>query len=305
METMELDNQATQILIKLGFTQLESDIYSYLLTHGATTGYGIAKGVSKPAANVYKAIEGLVNKGAVEQTSGDKKKCIAVPWQQLMASQQRQFNSDMDTLRQAFQNLPTQQSEEEVYQLKNINQLRDSWCALINLSTQIVLADIEPQVVDLLKQPLIEAAARGVEVMVKVYEPVELPGVNVILRQDGKQVYDKTADRQVTVCADGKAMIVAMLSPDMKHIIQAFKTASPLMSITVYFKLLYEFILTQLKEAIPAGDIDKAQKILRDTQHLHPFSSENSVYSHFKKSYESWREARSTGCNLGRLSNQH
>ena len=282
---MKLNDEATDILLKFGFTQLESDIYTYLLTHGATTGYGVAKGVSKPAANVYKAIESLANKGAIEQTSGEKKKCVAIPWEQLISSQKKQFKSDILTLENSFRDLPTLVTDEDVYQVKNITQLKDSCEELINNSQHILLADIEPDVVELLEKPLLAAAERGVEVLVKVYENVHLPGVKVILKQDGKQVYGKTEDRQLSLCSDGKETIIAMFTPDLSQVIQAFKTKSALMSLTVYNKLLYEFVLTQLKEAIPVGDILRAQKILKETEYLHPFSAENAIFNNYKNKY--------------------
>ena len=185
--------------------------------------------------------------------------------------------------------MPTAQREEDIYQLKNITQLKDSCIELINQASNSLLADVEPGALEMLRQPLLDAVSRGVEVMVKLYEPADLPGVKIILRQQGQQVYDKTADRHVSVCSDGRAMIVAVTTADMQHVIQAFKTQSPLMSLTVYNKLVYEFVLTQLNQVIPTGDIDKAQSILKETEHLHPFSSENAIFSHFKQSYESQR----------------
>ena len=61
---------STEPLVALGFTGLESEIYSLLLRESAVTGYRIAKGLRKPAANVYKAIEALEAKGAVMVDQG-------------------------------------------------------------------------------------------------------------------------------------------------------------------------------------------------------------------------------------------
>lgn len=286
---MKLDNEANTILVNLGFTQLESEIYTYLLIHGTSTGYGVAKGVDKAVANVYKAIESLSAKGAVEQTSGKKKQCVAVPWKQLIASQRRKFDSDMSQLEESFKNLPSQSTDEQVYQLKNFEQLRDYAAELIENAQHVLLADIEPNAVDLFKPSLIAAAKRGVEVIVKVYEPVELTGVETIVRTKGKQVYGKTNDVQLSVCSDGSEVLIALLSQGADQVIQAFKTRSSLMSLTIYNKLLYEFTLTRLKQVIPNGDIKAAQKILTDTEHLHPFSAENKVLANFKSNYETLR----------------
>jgi len=53
--------------------------------------------------------------------------------------------------------------------------------------------------------------------------------------------------------------------------------------------LLYEFTLTQLKQVIPLGDIETAQKILKETNHLHPFTAKNHVMENYEKKYQSLR----------------
>ena len=83
---MITEPKADEILIQIGFTQLESEVYLYLLTEGAHTGYAVAKAIGKAVANVYKAIERLAQKGAVEQSSGNNKQCVALPWRQLITS---------------------------------------------------------------------------------------------------------------------------------------------------------------------------------------------------------------------------
>ena len=141
-----------------------------------------------------------------------------------------------------------------------------------------------------LKEPFIKAAKRGVEVRIKVYEEVDLPGVIVVLRHHGEQVYAKTNDLNFSICADGNEMMTALLTSDASQVIQAFRSKSVLMTLMLYNKLLYELVLTELKEVIPSGNINKAKQILKDTEHLHPFSSENAVFDSFKLRYETYRE---------------
>ena len=55
-----------QQLTEMGFTSLEAEIYLFLITTGSETGYAIAKGLNKATANVYKALDSLSAKGAIE-----------------------------------------------------------------------------------------------------------------------------------------------------------------------------------------------------------------------------------------------
>ena len=287
---MLTEPKADEILIQIGFTQLESEIYLYLLTQGAHTGYAVAKAKGKAVANVYKAIERLAQKGAVEQSSGNSKQCVAVPWRQLITSETNKFNSNMEALTSALTRLPEHQDDEQVYQIKNATQVKEQAVRMIENAQHVILANVEPQAMDWLKDPLIEAAARGVEVRIKAYEEVDMPGVIVVIRQNGSQIYGKTNDVQLYLCADGKEMLTALLTLDTNDVIQAFRSKSALMTLMLYNELLYELVLTELKKAIATGDIEQAQTILKETEHLHVFSSENAVFDGFNQRYKNLRE---------------
>jgi len=286
--------KASEKLCNIGFTQLESEVYLFLLMHSANTGYATAKGIGKPVANVYKAIESLAHKGAIEYSMGDSKLCNAVAWKQLLATQQKNFSDNLDTLSDCLEQLPDQQQDEQVYQMHNAKQVLDQAIATINNAEAILLADIDPSALEKLSQPLIEAANRGVEVRVKLYQAAELPGVHITLRQNGEDVYEQTNDIQFNLCADGNAMTIALFTADLSSVIQAFRSESALMALSLHNKLLYELVLTQLKEVIPSGDITRAQHILETTQHLHVFSSKNAVFESFNQRYKHHRETTGT-----------
>ena len=52
---------------------------------------------------------------------------------------------------------------------------------MVENAKHVILANVEPQAMVWLKEPLIAASARGVEVRIKVYEAIEIPGVTVVL----------------------------------------------------------------------------------------------------------------------------
>ena len=279
-------SSANKMLESIGFTVLESDIYVYLLTQGANTGYGVAKGVGKAVANVYKALDILAKKGAVEQASGKSKQYIAVPWEQLISTETKKFEANMDGLAKALKQIPSHQEDEQIYHMQNADQVKEQSVRIIEKAGSIILADLEPKSLEWLKQPLIDAALRGVEVRVKIYEDADLPNVHLVLRKQGKQIYDKTRYINFGICADGQDMITGILTHDSSQVVQAFRSKSALMNLTIYNKLLYELVLTELKDVIPRGELQEAQKILSDTEHLHPFSNENLVFQSFKNRYQ-------------------
>lgn len=278
-------------LMEMGFTALESDIYLFLLTKGIQTGYAIAKGIGKPTANVYKALESLSAKGAIEFSVSSKKQYFASDWQQLLKRRKQQFEHNLSALEENLSRLQTQDaSDEQVYQIEHSEQVIEQSKKLITEAKNILIVELEPGAVPIFKQVLEEASQRGVEIWLKIYEPADFEGVNVILRQHGKEVYGKTQDISFKLAADGNAMLMADLTMDGKHVVQAFRSNSALMAMSIYSGLLYEVVLTELKRLIPLGDIAQANALLERTAHLHPMSTQNQVFQHYKDKYQSKRE---------------
>ncbi|MFN6262573.1 MAG: TrmB family transcriptional regulator [Chromatiaceae bacterium] len=292
---------STVRLQQLGFTALETDIYLALLRYGDMTGYAVAKQVGKVVANVYKALESLHQKGAVLQLQQDQKRYAAVPWRQLLDHEQRKFSQTLSELATELESLPAPDAQEGVYQLKNPDQLLYDSRQLCRDAQGLLLADLQPAAVPLLAEELVAAASRGVEVRVKIYEPTELPGVHLTLRANGREVYGKTADVSFKLVADGNNFVIGLLSADLSRVIQAFKSRSALLNMSLFCGLTYELILTELKQSLAQNDLARSQQILADTAHLHPFSTENQVFNQFNQRYSAARLATSSEPDQGEI----
>jgi len=290
---------STVRLQQLGFTALETDIYLALLRYGDMTGYAVAKQVGKVVANVYKALESLHQKGAVLQLQQDQKRYAAVPWRQLLDHEQRKFSQTLSELATELESLPAPDAQEGVYQLKNPDQLLYDSRQLCRDAQGLLLADLQPAAVPLLAEELVAAASRGVEVRVKIYEPAELPGVHLTLRANGREVYGKTADVSFKLVADGNNFVIGLMSADLSRVIQAFKSRSALLNMSLFCGLTYELILTELKQSLAQNDLARSQQILADTAHLHPFSTENQVFNQFNQRYSAARLATSSEPDQG------
>jgi sugar-specific transcriptional regulator TrmB len=273
-------------LCQLGFTQLESEVYLHLLINGETTGYAVANGIGKAVANVYKGIESLARKGAVEVSMGDSKICNAVPWQQVLSFERSRFDSNINNLTEKLKQIPEQLDNESVYQLKNASQVLTAGEQIIKEAEHILVAELEPKVADYYAPMLAEAAKRGVEVRIKVYQPMTIKNVHLTIRQNGEQVYAGTKDVSFKICADGRESLTAALTSDLSNVIQAFKTKSALVCMDMYCGIIYELILTELKQSIPSNDINLCHEILNKTEHLHPFSTKNKVFKQYQSRYQ-------------------
>lgn len=288
---MEKRQEITQQLIEMGFNSLEAEIYLYLLVYGEQTGYAIAKGINKAAANVYKAIEALSLKGAIEYSISNKKRCIAVHWQQLLERRKKQFDDTWQTLAKNLENFkPHDDQHEQVFQIEQAEQVKAQTLALINNAQHTLLADIDPRALNWFKAALEAAANRGVEIWLKLYQPSDLKGVNIMLRENGEEIFAKTNDTAFTFAADGNAMVMANITIDGHHVVQAYRSNSVLMAFNIYSGLLYEIVLTGVKQLMPNKDYQGVQKLLDQTAHLHPISTENQVFQQYYNQYKNIRQ---------------
>lgn len=275
----------TQHFQALGFTQLESDIYLYLLRHGLSTGYSIAKGIQKPAANVYKALDTLAVKGGIVSAQGSNKAFNAIHWQELLDNHKKQFDTHIDTLSEQLKSVARQDVDEQVYQIDNCDQVIETTLRMLDGADSVILGDVEPEAIPIFDDALQAAAARGVEVRVKTYQPIKIAGVHTTLRRHGPDIHQKSADVAFSLCCDGHQFVTAMLSKDKKSVIQAFQSHSALMNLTIHTNILYGQVLTDLKDFLKNDDLKSAKAVLADTEHLHPLSSENVVFQRYKNRY--------------------
>lgn len=274
-------------LEEMGFTALEADIYLHLLQHGATTGYAVAKAIGKAVANTYKGIESLRAKGAVEVSDSDKSRtCRAVSWRTFLDSQRRAYEANLDELESALESLPDAEDDEAVYQLDNPDRVLAAAIEAIEGAKTIIFGDIEPAALPSVKPALERAAARGVEVRIKIYEPAKIDSAHITLRVRGTEVYARTKDVGFHINVDGRTDVLALFNHDMNSILQAFTTKSALMNMKHYCALLYELTLTDIKQNLRAGDVAAAIKNLDDTDHLHPFSADGPPLEGFIKKYD-------------------
>ena len=181
------------------------------------------------------------------------------------------------------------EDDEQVYQIAQVDLVIEHSLKLINNAQHLLMVEVEPDAVPFIKNALEKAADRGVEVWLKAYEPITLKNVHVIVRDNGNAIHHKTSDVSFKLAADGNAMIMADLTKECDGVIQAYRSNSALMALSIYSALLYEIILTELKKSIPAGDITAAKALLERSAHLHPLSSNNAVFEHYQHKYQDKR----------------
>jgi HTH-type transcriptional regulator, sugar sensing transcriptional regulator len=260
---MTVRPECTESLTELGFTELEARIYICLLQSSPATGYKVAQEIGATNASTYKALESLQTKGAVLVDDARRRLCRAVPFEELFEQMERRFRERRDRAAGELRELRVAGGDDRIYQLKNADQVYAKCRSMLRSSRKLLLVDIFPEPLAVLSDAIREAARSGPErMLVQVYEPADLEGVDVIEHWKGPVVLERWPVHWVSLMSDGLESLVAAFEPDGKTVHQALWTASPVFSWAFLAYADCEFLLASLTSAL-----DKAQS-LDDVKHV-------------------------------------
>ncbi|HZO89918.1 MAG TPA: helix-turn-helix domain-containing protein [Chthonomonadaceae bacterium] len=249
-------------LVALGFTELEAEVYTFLLQESPATGYRVAQAIGKPAANTYKAIETLQNKGAVIVERGASRLCRAIPAEELLGQLERSFQERKQRAETALAELDRAPEDERVYQLQSWDQVLGRCRTMLKRCQRMALLDIFPQPLDALRADIEEAAARGVDVILKAFTPVKLAGVDVTVNPRGESVMQCYPGQWIILITDGKEMLLAFLTPDGRGVHQAVWSGSAYLSWIFHSacsaELMLGILLHAMKEKATASEMQDA-----------------------------------------------
>lgn len=230
-------------LLGLGFSEVEARVYTYLLAHEPTTGYRISREIDKPTANTYKAIASLEAKGAVWVEEGENRICRAVAPDELLARISRNFEETKARAVAALAEIHQPDGDDRIYQIRSLEAVLERARTMLAGAERIVLADVFPGLAEVLRDDLVGAAERGVEVAVKLYRPEELPGVRVVL-EPGGNTPAKWPGVQLSLVADAKEHLLALVDHDLGSVRQAVWSESPFLSCMHHNHVASEILFT-------------------------------------------------------------
>lgn len=202
-------------LLPFGFTELESRVYCALLSQSPATGYKLARAVGKAAANTYQALAVLVQKGAVIGDESEPRSFRPVPPAELFSRLRQSFDAQAQVAEQRLSALFAPSPEDRLYQLKNLPQALERARTLIAGARETLLFDLFPMPLAQLRPELDAAHARGVRVGGTTYEPLGAEAAFTHLLSPGAGfVAERWPGHQITLIADGREVLLALVAPD-------------------------------------------------------------------------------------------
>jgi hypothetical protein len=190
--------------------------------------------------------------------------CRAVPFDELFDQMEHRLRERRSRAASELRRLKTSDNDDRVYELGNVDQVYAKCRAILQSSEKIVVADLFPTPLEVLREPIREAAARIPTCLVQVYRPEDLPGVNVVLHREGETVLGRWPVQWIALMGDGTQSLLAAIEPEENLVHQAIWTASPVLSYALLTYAIAELELASLIGTIENGrTLDDVKKAVR------------------------------------------
>jgi hypothetical protein len=258
---MAATGEIVQIIKSFGFTDLESEIYVFLLQHSPASGYKIAKGIGRSFTNTYKALAGLESKGAVLVDEAKSRLSRAVPIEELMDQMEARFRERRKQAIAAVNRLPLSPSDRRIYHLASADQVYERFRCMLKECEERALMELFPGPCAMLGEAVEETARRGITVAARVYAGEHLAGVQVIQSPFGDQNLDTWRSQWLALFVDGRQFLLGHLSLDGKGVYEAVWSANPFIARAFYSYVnsdLHHYSFAPFLKT--ASDIDSLRK---------------------------------------------
>lgn len=167
-------------LVPFGFTALESEVYVFLLKLSPATGYRVAQGINKPAANTYKAIQTLQAKGAILVEEGPSRLCRAVPLDELMNRLQKDFEQRRKNAEKQLKAVGKPAEDSRIYQLRSRDQILSRVREMFANAANTVLFKMPAEAIRSIEGDIEKAAQAKLEIKGISTEPVPIEGGEIV-----------------------------------------------------------------------------------------------------------------------------
>ncbi len=202
--------------MEFGLSGLEAEAYLAVLAEPDSTGYRISQVLGKPAPNTYKALDSLVNKGAILADEGSRSRTFtAVPVREQVIQRSHKLDMLVDEIEEGLERIPKPRSDEGVYKLSSVHQVLARAQEMIANARDTIVADADNLPMKKLSDGFMCAAERGVRVLLHGREPMNLPGCEFI-----SGVTEGWQGDMLVLITDYREYLVAFMSNDMKLLIE-------------------------------------------------------------------------------------
>ncbi len=204
------DKKLTEHLTSFGLTGQEAVVYLELFRSGTSNGYELAKRIGISRSNVYKALEGLAEKGAAYTSEDTSRKYTAVELEEFCQNKIRSLVKKKEFL---MEHIPKERDGAEGYiTIVSDENIKDKIRNMLVKAKQRVYLSMSIFYLEQFQMELQELAARGIKVVVLTSVPDGTDSRKIWENAAGIKVYATTDKKnQIGIIADSKYVLTGEL----------------------------------------------------------------------------------------------
>ena len=218
----------------LGLSDLEAEVYVFLLQHSPATGYKIAKGIGRSFPSTYKALSSLHTKGAILVDNGASRLSRSVPPREFLDQLESRFREARRRAAAAVEQLPEACHDTRVYQLASVDQIYERSRRMLAECEERALVELFPEPLATLRDAIESAAARGLDITARVYQAETVTGVRMVQSPYGAENLRVFKSDWLALLIDGRQFLLANLLKAGKGVFNAIWSANPMVSRAIY-----------------------------------------------------------------------
>jgi sugar-specific transcriptional regulator TrmB len=258
-------------LESLGLTPIEALAYAYLVANPSSTGYRVARGIGKPTANVYRALESLGRKGAVLQDRAATPSFRALAPDDLLARLEQQFMQRKAVAARELATLQPDEGDERLYALKTRDQVISRARIVLVSARRVVMMDGTESLLASLADEIADARSRGVRVLVRARaDSHNAPSPEP---EHGDTVADSPpppgAHRSLRMVSDAREVLMAWFPREDERVLEGMWTRSAPHARSTHESLVSERCCFVIERAMADGlSVDEVEAAFEEWRDL-------------------------------------
>ncbi|NQV18554.1 MAG: hypothetical protein HQ534_08430 [Armatimonadetes bacterium] len=241
-----------EILKKLGFTELEAELYYILLKESNMTGYRLSRIIGKPKSTIYKTLDTLQKKGAVVADESSKtREFSAISYKEFFDMKERVFSENREKAEELLKSIKSGPIKPGLYPLEKIDQVYSKCLEIIYRAKKTILVACchleDPRVITALET----VADRRVKVSLDCHLPAPIiRGCEFTFNESSKFRVSDFRHNWLEIFVDGKEYVISLMNKDGDYLYNAVWCNEPYLSVITFNSNVYAMVLTRVRQYI-------------------------------------------------------
>ena len=204
-----MDDEPSDGLIKLGFSEYEAKAYMALLRENPATGYQLAKLSGVPRSMIYEALGKLVIRGAaMTLRKGDTTQYAAVPPEEFLDQLHREHEEVIDSLKDDLSGLASPLDLEYVWNFEGNESVMAKAEEMVLQARETIYLALVPSTFPELRLALVDAVNRDVRVVLYTTADLDLPGARVVVAHVSEETLGQARGLGLILVIDGEEILI-------------------------------------------------------------------------------------------------